>query len=167
MKDWVATLREQQQRADDLRRDLVQIDAQRAEKAAELATIENRMREAFGILSGQAEPAAKAKSRHGFVGGKRSRPIQHGSSVWWSAKVLHMLGKPLHIKTLISWISKESGEEFKPATLVSNLTRYVRYGDTFTRPAPNTFGLIDFSLDIDAQTIFEELSADDEEDESK
>lgn len=163
MKDWVTTLREQQQRAENLRRDLTLMDAQRAEKAAELAAIENRLREAFGILSGEAVTPTKPKSRHGFIGGKRARPIQHGSSVWWSAKALYLIGKPLHIKKLIDRIKQESGETFKQATLVSNLTRYVRYGDTFNRPAPNTFGLIDFSQDIEVQALFEEFSAEDEE----
>jgi hypothetical protein len=69
-----------------------------------------------------------------------------------SAKVLFLHGKPMHVDVLRQQIQKESGADEAPKknTLVSNLSRYVRYGDTFNRPAPNTFGLINFSRDIEA-----------------
>lgn len=33
------------------------------------------------------------------------------------------------------------------ATLVSNLSRYVNQNDTFTRPAPSTYGLAEWGTD--------------------
>ena len=55
-----------------------------------------------------------------------------------------MAGKPMHIDQLIERIDQESGLSFQRATVVSNLSRYVKHHDTFTRPAPNTYGLIEF-----------------------
>jgi hypothetical protein len=155
-------LRELQNEAVRLRKELRDIEPKRQR----LAAIETRLREAAAILKG--EPIAKPKSRHGFVGGKRAKPIQHGSSVWWTAKVLHMLGRPTHITQLLPRINRESGESFKASTLVSNLSRYVKFGDTFERPAPNTFGLIDFTKDPVAEgVLFDEFASDEEREESK
>jgi hypothetical protein len=148
MRDWLTAIKRQQREAEDLRREIAVLDTKRAKKSAKLASIERRLKDALAVLHGD-EPQ-KPKSRHGFVGGKRAKPIQHGSSVWWTAKVLYLIGKPTHISKLLERITAESGETFKKNTLVSNLSRYVRYGDTFNRPAPNVFGLIDFERDIEA-----------------
>jgi hypothetical protein len=150
MKDWVRTLKAQRERAENLRREIAALDVQRSDKIRELTAIENRMSEALAILRGDDHAPPKPKSRHGFVGGKRAKPIQQGSSVWWTAKVLYLTGQPLHIDKLLARIKAESGENFKKGTVVSNLSRYVRYEDTFNRPAPNVFGLIDFNRDIEA-----------------
>jgi hypothetical protein len=42
-------------------------------------------------------------------------------------------------------IEVQSGQKVKKNTLVSNLSRYVKYNDTFTRPAPSVFGLVKFN----------------------
>jgi hypothetical protein len=151
MRDWISELKRQQKQAEDLRREIAALDTKRSVKLAQLKLIELRLGEAMAVLRGD-EPV-KPKSRHGFVGGKRAKPIQQGSSVWWTAKVLYLLGKPTHINKLLERIKAESGEVFKKNTLVSNLSRYVRYGDTFNRPAPNVFGLIDFDRDIEATAL--------------
>jgi hypothetical protein len=148
MRDWLAAIRRQQKEAEELRGEISALDAKRAKKAAKLGVIEKRLKDALAILHG--EQPEKPKSRHGFVGGKRAKPIQYGSSVWWTAKVLFLVGKPMHVSKLLERITQESGETFLKNTLVSNLSRYVRYGDTFNRPAPNTFGLIDFDRDVEA-----------------
>lgn len=41
-----------------------------------------------------------------------------------------------------------SGRTLSKATLVSNLSRYVKAGDTFKRTAANTFALIDEEKEI-------------------
>lgn len=121
----------------------------------ELAQIEGQMNAARNILgiSESARPP-KPKSRHGFTNGKRGRSIQQGSSVWWAIKVLQMAGRPLHIRDILTRIALESGLEFKEATVVSNLSRYVTHGDTFNRPFPNVFGLINFPEDEDTEEFW-------------
>ena len=59
------------------------------------------------------------------------------------------------IESVVWTVGRTGDEAVKKATLVSNLSRYVRYGDTFNRPAPNVFGLIDFSRDIEANPPLE------------
>src|SRR5262245_16751514 len=128
--DWIETLRQKQRRL--------------AELKEEIATLEAELRDAKAILAGRLDTSNTPKSRHGFTNGVRQRPIQHGSSVWWAEKVLSAHGEPLPIDKLLSGIQHESGEKVKKATLVSNLSRYVKYNDTFTRPAPSVFGLVKF-----------------------
>lgn len=129
--DWLEVLRQKQHRL--------------AELKEELATLEVELRDAKAILSGRPDVATKPKSRHGFTNGRRARPIQHGSSVWWAEKVLDNLGENLPIDELLSMIEAQSGQRVKKNTLVSNLSRYVKFNDTFTRPAPSVFGLVKFA----------------------
>jgi hypothetical protein len=150
VKDVIGELRRKQKRIAQLISELAGYD----EKRRELAKLQAELREVIAVLNGESGSgvvAAKPKSRHGFVGGKRAKPIQRGSSVWWTAKVLFMIGQPMHITKILERIAKESGTTFEKNTVVSNLSRYVKYADTFNRPAPNTFGLIDFTKDLDPQ----------------
>lgn len=145
MRDLLTLLREKQREIEELERELSGYETKRKR----LAKLKAEMRDAAAVLSGNPI-LTKPKSRHGFVGGKRAKPIQHGSSVWWTWKVLFLVGQQMHIDRILDRIERESGERFKKATIVSNLSRYVQHNDTFTRPAPNVFGLIDFSSDPDA-----------------
>lgn len=150
MRDWLGHLRRVRERADALRADLARLEEQGRAKREELLMLEQQIREALGILRGDdaaADVLQKPQSRHGFTDGRRERPIQEGSSVWWTAKVLFRVGQPLHIDRILERIEQDSGYRFKKNTVVSNLSRYVRYGDTFIRPEPNVFGLVDFSED--------------------
>lgn len=49
-------------------------------------------------------------------------------------------GKPLHITDILKFMEKPPTQQNK-TSLTGSLGAYVRRGDTFTRPAPNTFGL--------------------------
>jgi hypothetical protein len=61
--------------------------------------------------------------------------------VWWTQIVLDAAEAPLHIDEILRQVNENSDEKVLKNTLVSNLSRYVKHGDTFTRPAPSTFGL--------------------------
>jgi hypothetical protein len=49
-------------------------------------------------------------------------------------------GRPLHITDILKFMEKPLTQQNK-TSLTGSLGAYVRRGDTFTRPAPNTFGL--------------------------
>lgn len=74
----------------------------------------------------------------------RKRPIREGSTVGQARRVLRMVGGPLHVDELIKNIEHMTGLPVNKATLVSNLARYVKNNDTFTRVGANRFGLIDY-----------------------
>ena len=74
-------------------------------------------------------------------GGEKIRP---GSKVFKAREALRQAGKPLHVEALL----RSMGEEVTRNTKISlsgSLGFYVREGSVFTRPAPNTFGLIEFN----------------------
>lgn len=134
MASWLETLRQKQRRVSELE--------------AELMALRSELRDARAILRGD-EPVhltadAKPKSRHGFVGGKRSRPIQEGSSVWWTREILKDSRTPLSVDEIITRIKDITGNDVRKTTLVSNLSRYVKHGDTFVRPEPSKYGLMDY-----------------------
>jgi hypothetical protein len=51
-------------------------------------------------------------------------------------------GSPVHIDVLLERLGKPVTRDTK-ASLTSSLSAYVRREEIFTRPAPNTFGLIE------------------------
>ena len=52
-------------------------------------------------------------------------------------------GKPMHLSKIVEGIGKEPSKENR-LSLGGSLSGYVRKGQIFTRPAPNTFGLVEF-----------------------
>jgi hypothetical protein len=142
--DVLRVVKEMQEEAAALRKELAGTD----KKRVRLAWLESQLNKAGAFLRGDTL-LDKPKSRHGFVGGKRARPIKEGSSVWWTAKILYIVGQPMHIDKILERASKESGRKFEKTTVVSNLSRYVKFEDTFNRPGRNVFGLIDFSKNPD------------------
>ena len=53
----------------------------------------------------------------------------------------------MHIDELLKRIEQKFHKRVKKTTLVGNLARKVKAGDTFERTAPNTFGLLAFHRD--------------------
>jgi hypothetical protein len=81
---------------------------------------------------------SRRKTKRGKTGYK------HHSSVGRAIRVLKKANKPLHIDELISLMEKR-GRKVKKTTMVGNLARYIKAGRMFSRPAPSTFGLIEWS----------------------
>ena len=64
------------------------------------------------------------------------------------AKVRNLLrteGKHLHINDILKRLGKEVTRNNK-AALGGSISTYVRKGHMFTRPAPNSFGLVEFEV---------------------
>lgn len=75
-------------------------------------------------------------------GGRSGMPLRKGSMVTRTRDVISELGVPVHIDTLLQHLGKEVTRENK-ASLAGSLAAYVRRNEIFTRPAPNTYGLIE------------------------
>jgi hypothetical protein len=73
--------------------------------------------------------------------------LRPGSGV---AKVRQFIlgkGEPAHILELLQVLGKEPTREAR-ASLSGSLAAYVRKGEIFTRPSPNTFGLVELEQEI-------------------
>ncbi len=68
--------------------------------------------------------------------------LRSGSSVAEARQVILRQGMPVHINELLEALGKDVTRESR-ASLTSSLSAYVRREEIFTRPAPNTFGLVE------------------------
>ena len=72
--------------------------------------------------------------------------LRAGSDLEKVQNVIRKAGKPIHINLIIASMG-EAGKAFvgpKFNGLVGSLTGYAKKGRVFTRPEPNTFGLVEF-----------------------
>ena len=68
--------------------------------------------------------------------------LRSGSAVAKAKEEIMRQGAPVHISQLLEALGKDQTRENR-ASLTSSLSAYVRRGEIFTRPEPNTFGLVD------------------------
>ena len=89
-------------------------------------------------LLGESVPSEATTSPEGIL-----RP---GSMTYKTYELLTKVGKPVHISEILERMGEDQG---KKASLVSSLGTYVKNQQIFTRPLPNTFGLIGMEYDLD------------------
>jgi hypothetical protein len=70
--------------------------------------------------------------------------LRPGSGVAKVREFILNKGEPAHILELLRSLGKDSTREAR-ASLSGSLAAYVRKGEIFTRPGPNTFGLIELT----------------------
>lgn len=68
--------------------------------------------------------------------------LRSGSAVAQARDVILQIGEPIHINDIMKALGKEATREQR-ASLTSSLAAYVRRNEIFSRPAPNTFGLLE------------------------
>ena len=68
--------------------------------------------------------------------------LRPGSAVHKARVAILAASAPIHINALTEAIGGDSSREGR-ISLASSLAAYVRKGEIFTRPAPNTFGLVE------------------------
>ena len=74
--------------------------------------------------------------------------LRDGSAVAQARLIILDKDCPVHIDDLLISMGKEVTRDAK-ASLASSLAAYVRRSEIFSRPAPNTFGLIELGHDTD------------------
>ena len=68
--------------------------------------------------------------------------LRAGSAVAQARQAILDVDAPVHIGDLLKALGRDASREAR-ASLTSSLAAYVRRGEIFTRPAPNTFGLVE------------------------
>jgi hypothetical protein len=58
--------------------------------------------------------------------------------------IIREAGKPMHVTDILKGLGKEVTRDSR-ASLASSIGAYVRRNEIFTRPVPNTFGLVEFN----------------------
>lgn len=77
-------------------------------------------------------------------GQRQSREVslRPGTSLAKAREVILAAGKPLHINEILRAIGRQADKSNRVA-LSGNLAAYVRKGEVFSRPFPNTFDLLE------------------------
>jgi hypothetical protein len=70
--------------------------------------------------------------------------IRPGTALAQARDAILAAGKPLHIGELVAAIGKPSDKKTR-VSLAGSIAWYVRRKQVFTRPAPNTFGLVEMN----------------------
>ncbi len=117
------------------------IEAKLRRKEAEIQSLEEKVKAARVYVQalrdvlkmlGKAEDDADTQPTEAV--------LRAGSAVALARDTIITRGAPVHINDLLGAQGKEITRENR-ASLTSSLSAYVRRGEIFTRPAPNTFGL--------------------------
>ena len=80
--------------------------------------------------------------------------LRKGSALSAARDAILAAGKPLHINDLLAALGKALDHGSRSA-LSGSLAAYVRNNEVFTRPAPNTFGLIELEQPGQSPTLEE------------
>lgn len=120
------------------------IEGQIAKKQAEIDGLEEKLKAAkvyVAALRDVTRLMDKASRSEGAVDEGETK-LRAGSTVAQARDIILARGEPVHIDDLLVAMGKEVTRDTK-ASLAGSLAAYVRREDIFTRPAPNTFGLIE------------------------
>lgn len=94
--------------------------------------------------------------KDGAVGETTLRP---GTALARTREVLRTAEKPMHITDILKALSLPADKKHK-LSLGGSLSNYVRNGQIFSRPAPNTFGLIEMNSKNEALPGEDEIPED-------
>jgi seryl-tRNA synthetase len=117
-------------------------------KQEEIFSLESQLREAKSYLQA-LEDTVRILPREGVNEGMAEAVLRPGSTIAKARDAILAAGHPLHIQDLLSAVGKPATKETR-AAVSGSLSFYVRRAEIFTRPAPNTFGLIE--LEAKTQT---------------
>lgn len=120
---------------------------------AEVFELERQLAEKRAFVSG-LERAFKLQNKSSRD--PNADPLRPDSQLFQVREVLRKAGEPTHIDEIIKALSEEPNDtKVSKVSLVGSLGQYIRRGTVFTRPAPNTFGLVEFdATENEARDIF-------------
>lgn len=111
-------------------------------KEAEVTALEDKLkaakiyvaayRDVLKLMSGGDEAADDAAETK----------LRAGSAVAQAREIILARGEPVHLDDLLEAMGKVVTRDTK-ASLAGSIAAYVRREEIFTRPAPNTFGLVE------------------------
>ncbi len=109
-------------------------------KEQEIQTLEEKLRSARIYVQALQDVLKLVDSDSTVEHGESA--LKAGSAVNKARETILRRGKPVHINDLLEAVGKDVTRESR-ASLTSSIAAYVRRGEIFTRPAPNTFGLVE------------------------
>ena len=124
------------------------IEAKIKRKEAEIQSLEKKLEVARVYLQAVRD-ILKAVDKEAADDRSDETALRKGSSVAQAREVIMTLGAPVHIDDLLRHLGRDLTRQNK-ASLTGSLAAYVRRDEIFTRPSPNTYGLIELNhLSVD------------------
>ena len=117
-----------ERRIESKRKEVTELELKIREQLAYIRALEDTLR----LLNGDDDDSESV------------RAIRADSDVGKSREALKKAANPLHISDLVRAIGK-SDDKRNRTSLAGTLASYARRNHVFTRPGPNTFGLIELS----------------------
>jgi hypothetical protein len=111
-------------------------------KRIEVFEFEARIKEARVYIQA-LEDTVKMLPKDAPGGTELNLELRPGSRVAKAQDFLRKAGRPQQILAILEGIGEEPNNANR-AALSGSIGAYVRKGEIFTRPAPNTFGLVEF-----------------------
>ncbi len=112
-------------------------------KRSEMATLERQLGEARVYIQA-LEDTLKLVPKDGDETLDATKMLRTGSGVAKAKDALERVGHPLHIVDLLKVMGRPDTRPNRVG-LSGSISAYVRRGEIFTRPAPNTYGLVEFA----------------------
>ena len=111
-------------------------------KEAEIQYHENIIRDAKVYIQA-LQDSIKLLPKEENVTTSPEEKFRRGSDVYKTYELLKNTGSPMHINDILKGIGKTTSKRDR-TSLCGSIGFYKRKNEIFTRPAPNTFGLIEW-----------------------
>jgi hypothetical protein len=123
-------------------------------KQQEIDDLELRLRDARVYLQA-VQDSMRLLPRENSLNDDPPKELRPGTLVAKARDAIRSVGRPVHIADLLKMLGKPIDKNNR-VSLSGSLSAYVRNGQIFTRPAPNTFGLIELTGNISENEITSE-----------
>jgi hypothetical protein len=124
-------------------------------KKAEISRLQDEIRDLQIFIEGMEQ---SLKLLNKSIAPSKPFTLRVGSEIDKVRTLLLKSAEPLHINFILKSLGKDENDNKAKLSLAGSLGSYVREGKIFTKPAPNTFGLLE-------KQYFEELGEEEEEEE--
>lgn len=119
-----------------------QLQKQIDKKEEEIFELQDRIRAAGAYLQG-LQDALKLLPKE--EGAPKEITLRHGSLIAQARDVIRARGVPMHVTEILTALKRPDNSANR-VSLSGSLAAYVRDKKIFTRPEPNTFGLLEFDV---------------------
>jgi hypothetical protein len=110
-------------------------------KAQEISELERHLDMARAYLQAIQDSIKVLPRESATNGDDLSGELRSGTLLARVKEAIQKKGEPMHLVAILAAVGMENTKKAR-VSLVGSLGGYVRKGTVFTRPAPNTFGLV-------------------------
>jgi len=114
------------------------------QKRQEIESLQNSLRDAQTYIQALTD-ALRSLPKESVPGASEARhDLRPGTMVFRVREVLRERGEPMHISEILAGLNRPM-DKGNRVSVSGSLAAYVRNGHIFTRPKPNTFGLVEMA----------------------